>query len=160
MSENPNHQVPQEVLMAAMQHITRAGNLVMGRKSFENFEKVLGGADKVRAALPGVELVWLSGKRQSANDRTVASTPEEAIHYLTQKGFDEIIIGGGTETYNAFLEKDLITDVVLNIIPIISAGGIIGTSDDLNIKFRHAEHKLLTPDVIQLSLSKFSELKK
>jgi len=154
LSENSNHQVPQEVLMAATQDIVQAGNLVMGRKSFEHFEKVNGGADKVRAALPGVELVWLSGTLPGTDGLQVANNPEAAIDYLAKKGFQEILIGGGTDTYNAFLENDLITDVVLNIVPIISTGGILGIKDGLNIKFKLTGHNLLTADVIQLHFSK------
>ncbi len=60
-------------------------------------------------------------------------------------------IGGGTQTYNAFLEKDLITEMFLNIVPIVSgAGGIIGNSENLLSGFKLAGHKLMTDDIIQL----------
>jgi dihydrofolate reductase len=154
LSENLNHQVPQEIIGISVQDIKQAGNLVMGRKSFETFEMAFGGISKIKEVFPNVEFVGLSRTMQTTDEYKVVSSPEEAIKYLTRKGFNEILIGGGTETYNAFLEKDLITEVVLNIVPIITIGGILGTNDNLNIKFKLTEHKLLTDDVIQLRLSR------
>jgi dihydrofolate reductase len=154
LSGHEGHKVPQEIIGVALQDIIRAGNLVMGRKSYENFEKAFGGIHKIREALPNVELVWLSTTKQPNDDYTIAATPAEAIQYLAQKGFSEILIGGGTETYNAFLEKGLITAVVFNVVPILTAGGILVTSDALTIDFKLTKHVLLTEDVIQLSYSK------
>jgi dihydrofolate reductase len=150
LSENLNHQVPQEIINFSVQDIKQAKNLVMGRKSFETFEKAFGGIAKIKEVFPDVEFVWLSTTAQTNDERKVAKTPEEVVKYLSEKGIDEILIGGGTETYNAFLETDLITDVLLNVVPIITNGGDWGNSDKLNIKFKFTNQKLLTADVIQL----------
>lgn len=150
LAENQNHQVPQEIINISVRDIKQAKNLVMGRKSFEIFQRAFGSAAAIKAAFPDVEFVWLSKTRQTINDYKVVSSPEEAIEYLLEKGIDKILIGGGTETYNAFLEKNLITEVVLNVIPIITNGGNLGTDNKLNITFKLLEHKLLTDDVIYL----------
>lgn len=154
LSENLNHQVPQEIINMSVQDIKQAGNLVMGRKSFETFQQAFGGTAAIKAAFPGVEFVWLSETKKTTDNYKVASSPEEAVAYLTKKGINEILIGGGTETYNAFLEKDLITEALFNIVPIITLGGVLGTNDGLNIKFKLAEHKLLNEDVVQLRYSR------
>jgi dihydrofolate reductase len=154
LSGSESRMVSQEIIGIALQNVIQAGNLVMGRKSYENFEKAFGGTSKIKAALPNVELVCLSTTKQSNDTYKVAGSPEEAIQYLAKKGFSEIIIGGGTDTYNVFLEKDLATDVVFNIIPIITTGGILVTNDEVTIKFKLLKHTLLTDDVIQLRYSK------
>ncbi|MFT4156262.1 dihydrofolate reductase family protein [Parafilimonas sp.] len=159
LSENLNHQAPQEIINFSVQDIKQAKNLVMGRKSFEVFEKAFGGAAAIKAAFPDVEFVWLSTTAQTNDERKVAKTPEEAVKYLSGKGIDKIIVGGGTETYNAFLETDLITDVLFNVVPIITNGGDLGNSDKLNIKFKLAGQKLLTDDVIQLRYSRIERRK-
>jgi len=154
LSENLNHQVPQEIINLAVEDIKQERNLVMGRKSYEVFEKAFGGIEKLKEFFPNVEFVWLSTTAQTTDERKVVRTPEEAVKYLSEKGFDKILIGGGTETYNAFLKTDLTTDVLFNVVPIITNGGDLGNSDELNIKFKLKEHKLLTDDVIQLRYSK------
>jgi riboflavin biosynthesis pyrimidine reductase len=85
----------------------------------------------------------------------VVDKPKKAITYLEEKGFTEIIIGGGAKTYTAFLDKDLVTDIYFNTIPIvIGDGGIIGDSDELNLKFKIVETKLLTPEIAQIHFEK------
>lgn len=155
LSEDPNHHAPQEVIGAAIQDIIQAGNLVMGRKSFDVFEQAFGGMSKIQAAFPGVDFVLLSTSKQAREGYKVVSSPEEAVKYLTEKGVNEIIIGGGTESYNAFLDKDLITDVCLNIVPILTGSdSVLGSSPELHTNFKLTAHRLLTNDVIQLRLTR------
>ncbi|MBO9595035.1 MAG: dihydrofolate reductase family protein [Niabella sp.] len=154
LSENPGHQVPPAIIGQSLQHINRVGNLVMGRKSFENFVSAFGGIDAIRAVLPDAVFVWLSTTLETTPAYNVVSSAEAAVRYLEEKGVDEMLIGGGTETYNAFLEKDLITDVVFNVLPTITVGGVLGVNDGLNIKLRLTGQELLDNDVLQLRYKK------
>lgn len=150
LSENAGHEVPPEIIGLSIQYINRVGNLVMGRKTFENFVTALGGIDKVRELLPEVIFVILSSTWQTTDAYQVANSPEEAVKYLEARGFDEMLIGGGTATYNAFLEKDRITDVVFNMIPVITVGGILGSGEGLNIRLELVAQERLDNDVLQL----------
>lgn len=150
LSENQHHQVPMEIIEAAAADIRRTGNLIMGRKSFENFEKAVGGATQLQLAFPNVEMVWLSARTVTKPGRITAHSPEEAIQYLSSKGFREIIVGGGPDTYAAFLEKKLITDVLLNVVPLFTVGGAIGNFHEAAISLKLVGHQYLTPEVIQL----------
>ncbi|MCD2422782.1 dihydrofolate reductase [Niabella pedocola] len=154
LSENAGHEVPSEIIGLSIQYINRVGNLVMGRKSFENFVTAFGGIDKVREVLPEVVFVILSSTRQTTDAYQVTNSPEEAVKYLEARGANEMFIGGGTETYNAFLEKDRVTDVVLNVIPTITVGGILGTNDGLNIRLKLVAQEQLSNDVLQLRYKK------
>jgi dihydrofolate reductase len=152
LEENTNHQVPQEATEFLIQIAIQAGNLIIGRKTFEIVEQLTGG---IKQALSGIEIVLLSANDGLANDLKVVGTPQEAINYLTEKGFKEIAVGGGTQTYNAFLDQDLVTDIHFNIVPILTGiGGVLVTNDELVTRFKLTEHKVLSQGVVQLHLTK------
>jgi dihydrofolate reductase len=152
LAENPQHHAPKEAESFFVQQAIQSGNLVLGRKTFEVIEQFFGG---VKQALPGVEIVLLSETETTISDFKVVSNPQEAIKHLADKGFNEIAVGGGTKTYNAFLDGDFVTDIYFNFIPIITGyGGVLGTKDELNTKFKLTEHKLLADDIVQLHLTK------
>jgi dihydrofolate reductase len=143
---------PQEAINFFVQKAIQTGNLVVGRKTFDVFKQFPGGPKQI---LPGVQIVVLSSTSEPADGYPVVNSPEEAIEHLKEKGFTEIAVGGGTITYNVFLEKDLITDIIFDIIPvIIGDGGIIGVGDGLLTKFKLEEHKLIGGDVVQIHLRK------
>lgn len=152
LSENTRYEAPQEAMGIFMEIATRAGNLVIGKKTFEMLQRVMG---DIKGAFPGVELILLSASRTVTNDYKVVGNPEEAISYLTEKGYLEIAVGGGTITYNAFLEKDLITDIYFNIHPVIVGdGGVLGTDHTLATRFQLLSHKQVGEHIVQLHLNK------
>ncbi|HEY4322480.1 MAG TPA: dihydrofolate reductase [Mucilaginibacter sp.] len=152
LAENPQHAAPQEALGFFVQKANEIGNLIIGRKTFEVLQQFPGG---IKQFFPNVEVVLLSRSNIENKDFKVFGKPEEAINFLKGKGFNEIIIGGGAHTYNAFLEHDLITDIYFNFIPmVIGDGGIIGVGDNLNLKFKITEQKPLTNGIAQIHLSK------
>jgi dihydrofolate reductase len=152
LAENPQHQAPPEALGFFVQRANQAGNLIVGRKTFEVLKQFPGG---VKQIFPNVEVVVLSKSDDKIEDYKVVDKAKKAISFLEEKGFNEIIIGGGAKTYSAFLDKDLVTDIYFNTIPIvIGSGGIIGQSEDLFLKFKIAETKLLTPEIVQVHFEK------
>ena len=151
LAEDPNHQVPQEAIGIFMQVANRAGNLVMGKNTFNMFQPLL-----KEGPFSGIEIILLSGSEETVNGYKVVSSPEESITYLTEKGFQEIVVGGGTKTYNAFLDRDLVTDFYFNIHPLITSnGGILGTNNDLVSKFKLTEQKHVSDNFIQLEGIRF-----
>jgi dihydrofolate reductase len=143
---------PQEAIGFFVQKTIQIGNLVVGRKTYDIFKQFPGGPKQI---LAGVQIVVLSSTDEPADGYPVVNSPEEAIEHLKEKGFAEIAVGGGTITYNTFLEKGLITDIYIDIIPIIIGdGGVIGVKDDLFAKFKLVEHKLIADDIVQIHLSK------
>ena len=148
LAENPAHAAPQEALAFFLQQANIKGNLIIGRKTFDVLQQFPGG---VKAFFPNVEIVLLSRSNLNIEGYIVSDSPEHAVKYLTEKGFEEIIIGGGTNVYNEFLEKNLVTDIYFNYLPmIIGDGGVIGRSENLNIKFNIIEQKLLTDNIAQV----------
>lgn len=149
LAGNPNHAEPEEAFTSFIEEVIRAGSIIMGRTTLEVMNQFPGG---IKMMLPGVEIVILSTSVSTIEGCVVADSPEKAMAYLAGKGLEEAVVGGGPQVYNAFLEKDLVTDILFCYMPIvIGDGGIIGTGG-LALTFGLAEHKLITKDVIQTHL--------
>lgn len=152
LAENPGHQAPPEAMYIFMQMAGQAGNLIIGKNTFEMFRQIPGG---INGFLPGVTLVVLSATAPATEAYPVVRSAEEAIAYLAAKGFERVVVGGGTKTYNAFLDKDLVTDIHFNLLPLITgSGGILGTNIDLNSAFKLANQKSLADGIVQLHWTK------
>jgi dihydrofolate reductase len=152
LTDNPKHPVPKASVDFYIAKVMQAGNLVIGTKTYEVFQQHFGG---IQELFPGIDVVVISRSGSEANGCTVVKSPEEAVAYLQNKGFEEIVVGGGVQIYNLFLNKDMLTDLYFNYVPVIVGdGGILGTGDDLVSHFEVAEHTLLDEGVMQVHFSK------
>lgn len=151
IADNPHHQLPTEAMAFYVQFIRLVGNVVIGVKTFENFLKF---PKEVKELFNGIEIIILSGKPYIVDGYKTVSRPEEAIEYMSRKGVQEMAIGGGASTFNAFIDKDLVTDIYFNINPIITgSGAVLGNNSELNSKFKHNGQKLKN-GFVQLHLTK------
>lgn len=151
LSDNPAHVAPQGAMAFYLQRAKAAGNLVVGRKTYELFQQI---SSANKEAFSGIEIVLLSAAPLATDKHQVVGRPEEAISYLTAKGFEEIAVGGGTKTYNAFIEHDLVTDIYFNISPLVTGGGgVIANNTDLHTTFKLAGHTF-NDDFIQIHLTR------
>ncbi len=152
LTDNPNHPVPKAAIDFYIQKVIQAGNLIIGRKTLETFQQHFSGIQQI---FPGIEVLVLSRTSNEANGYKVVHSPEEAINFLHVKGFEEIVIGGGVQIYNIFLNRDMVTDIYFNYVPVIVGdGGILGTATGLLTNFEMTEHKLLNGGIVQIHLSK------
>lgn len=149
LANNPNHQIAPEIMGFLVQKALESGNLVFGYSTYTMF------IDMLQDALAGKEIVVLSNNHEVRSGHKIVSSPEEAVEYLRGKGIEEMVVCGGVQVYNAFLDKDLVTDIYFNIAPIIVGdGGIIGSKDDLLVKFDKLNCEPITENIIRLHLSK------
>jgi RibD C-terminal domain. len=96
----------------------------------------------------------LADKSYTADGYKTVTSPEEAIAYMSAKEVQEIAVGGGAGTFNAFLDKDLVTDIYFNISPIITgSGAILANNKELSSKFKYKGQKLKN-GFLQLQLTK------
>src|SRR5688500_5139740 len=152
LTENPNHPVPKGTVDFYIQKVMQAGNLIIGSKTLEIFQQHFGGIEQL---FPGIEVVVLSRSGNEANVWKVVHSPEEAVNYLQEKGFEEIVVGGGVQIYNIFLNRDMVTDIYFNYVPVIVGdGSTLGTAADLLTRFELMEHKLLDEGIVQMHLRK------
>lgn len=151
IADNPHHQLPPKAMEFYVQFVRQVGNVVIGLKTFENFIKF---PKEVKELFNGVEIIILSDKPYTVDGYMTVSSPEEAIEYMSGKGMQEIAIGGGAGTFNAFIDKDLVTDIYFNINPLITgAGAILGNNEELNSKFKYEEQNIKN-GFVQLHLTK------
>lgn len=148
LANNPNHQAPQEIIGFLLQRAGQAGNIVLGRSTYELFKDVL------KDFLSSLEVVVLSHDTQVSRGHKTVSSPEEAIQYLEGMGFEEVVVGGGTQTYNAFLDRDFVTDLYLNIVPLVIGDGGILLSKDSYVKFAELTSVPVMDNLVRLHLSK------
>lgn len=151
LSNSPHHQLPPEAMVFYLEYAKQVGSLVIGLKTFENFKNF---PRKVKELFKGIEIIILSDVPHVSNDYKVVKSPEEAIEYASARGLNEIAVGGGTHTFNAFIDKDLVTDIYLNVNPLITGvGGTLGSNSELNSKFKHRKQKVKN-GFVQLHLAK------
>lgn len=151
IADNPHHQLPPEAMEFYVQFVKQVGNVVIGLKTFENFLKF---PKEVKELFNGIEIIILSDKPYTVDGYKTVSSPEEAVAYMSGKGVQEIAVGGGAGTFNAFIDKDLVTVIYFNINPIITgAGAILGSNSELNAKFKHKGQKIKN-GFVQLHLAK------
>jgi dihydrofolate reductase len=152
LTDNPNHPVPKATVDFYIQKVTQAGNLIIGNKTLEAFQQHFGGIQQI---FPGIEVVVLSRSSNEAKDWKVVRSPEEAVNHLQKRGFEEIIVGGGVQIYNIFLNRDMLTDIYFNYVPVIVGdGGTLGTATNLLTYFELIENKLLNEGIVQMHLRK------
>jgi len=150
LSDNPTHQLPPEAMKFYLEYAHRVGNLVIGLRTFENFQKF---SQETQNLFKDIEIIVLSSKPSVANGYVFVKSPEEAIAYMASRGIKEIAVGGGTGTFNAFINKELVTDIYFNISPVVTGhGGVFGSYENLNSKFKVTEHKF-NDGFIKLHLS-------
>ena len=154
LANNTNHKSPKAGEEFFIEKAIQTGNLVIGRKTFEVIKELLGGNENLEYIFPGVTIVIISSDEDLTKKFKIFSNPRDVIEYLRDKGFDEIIIGGGTRLYNTFLEAKLLTDLYFNLTPVITgAGGVIGKDQDFFSTFKLVETRLLDGGIVQIHLS-------
>lgn len=151
LSDNPHHKLPKETMDFYLKYANKVGNLIIGLKTFENFQQF---PEEIKVHFKGIKIIILSNTSHTIEGYKVIESPEKAIDYLTAKGIQEVAIGGGTGTFNAFIDKDLVTDIYFNISPLITGnGGVLGNNNELNTKFKLAEH-IVNEDYLLLHLTR------
>lgn len=151
LSDHPDHVAPKGAMAFYLNRAKAVGNLVIGKKTFEIFQQI---PSDQQGAFSGIEIVLLATEPFTTDKHQVVNSPEAAIKYLSEKGFEEIAVGGGTKTYNSFIDNDLVTDIYFNISPLVTGGGgVLADNADLNTKFRLAGHTV-NEEFIQLHLTK------
>lgn len=120
VSDDPHHALPQQAMHFYLSLANRVGSLVIGAKTFEKFQQF---PEHIKALYAAIDIAILSTDPMISTQYVVISTPEKAMAYFSKKGVEEIVIGGGIGTFNAFLDRDLVTVIYFHISPIITGQG-------------------------------------
>ena len=101
---------------------SEVGCFIWGRKTYE---AVIKWEDDYLNALKGVKKIILSQSEMELQEGFVLKhSPEEALHYLENKGFQEAIITGGASINSEFAKRSLIDEIILDVNPSVLGEGI------------------------------------
>lgn len=113
--------------------VRKAGCVIVGRRTYHILTKQDGFAE-----FDGVRMVVVSHSDVELvqSNHSVAHSPQEALEQL--KEFPEVIVAGGGILNAAFMEANLVDELVLDIEPIVLGKGIPlfnGSAFDRKLKF-------------------------
>ncbi len=125
----------------------RSGNVIIGRRTYE----LLGSQAAFTQALAGVTIIVVSGRAQAPGDVTMASSPQEALRALGDRGFAAPVVGGGAQLDGAFLSEGLADELYVNIMPSITGSGpVLPVADTTEATLRLIDTKRLAGGLLQL----------
>ena len=108
-------------------HALAHGNFIVGRRTFEAFQAqpARAGADGSAAPNPfaSTTIVVVSTTLAVPNVAR-AATPEAALAALRERGHTTALLAGGEKLHNAFLQRDLVDELLLNVVPTLEDEGL------------------------------------
>ncbi|MGO9412513.1 MAG: dihydrofolate reductase family protein [Spirochaetia bacterium] len=140
------HPILREILGDFFQHVLKAGNVVVGRRTYELMTRQAseGGAAEIETVV--VSHSSFEGKAVEA-----VSTPQEALRYLAQKGFETALVGGGAQLDSSFLSEGLVDVIVLNVEPFATARGtFLGVARGFDADLHLVGTAKLSDDIVQI----------
>ncbi|WPR77373.1 dihydrofolate reductase family protein [Algoriphagus sp. NG3] len=122
----------QEELNNLDKHAKEAGNIVMGRKTYEIFND--------GEIFSGLDVVVVSSNR-TFEDAKVVESPGEALKYLNLQGYDKAFVIGGVTLASVFLSENLIDELYINIEPYIESGLKLEPNDGKSLNLTLLGHR-------------------
>jgi dihydrofolate reductase len=113
-----------------------AGNLIVGRRTFEG---MLSSGGAVGGPFSDLDIVVVSKNVGDLQGVTVARSPQEALNYLQKKGHQTALIGAGADLHNAFLGQGLVDELIFNVAPVLEGKGYNLLIDKENYQFKDVQ---------------------
>ena len=114
----------------------KAGAVIFGSRTYEIIGKPLAGRLNV--------ILTRHPERYKSADNLVFSSdsPERLLKNLAQKGYDEVVLAGGSIINSLFVKSRLINEIVLTIAPKIFGQGVplFSESCDLNLELLEVQN--------------------
>ncbi len=140
LARNPSHFVDwtsHEDKKIFYQLTKRAGALIIGDNTYKTFP----------SPLPGrlhIVLTYITEGKENIPGvvEFTSRPPEEILADLEARGYEEVVIGGGSQTNALFLEHDLVDEIWLTIEPVLFGIGVElfhGGTTGRNAKLIHME---------------------
>ncbi len=146
--ENGDTPWSEEEFEAYYDFVKERGNVVVGRNTYKLMKE---GGDFEKCGNPMVVIV--SEKNENKNDMNTifVSSPREAVEVLKEKGFEEIVVGGGGTLNAGFLKEGLFNEMILDVEPLVFGKGIKLFKDtDAEVKLELLEISKLSASTIRL----------
>lgn len=154
---SPDNPPKKEALDDFAAQAKAAGNFIVGRKTFQEMTDPRRVSQEEQEStdgpFAGIDIVVMSKHVEDIPGLQVAKSPQEALNYLQQKGHHTALISGGADIHNAFLEQNLVDEVIFNVAPVFEGKGLNLLIDPSNYQFktvRLLDCKPLGSGVVQL----------
>ena len=128
----------------------KAGVVIMGRKTFDAFNKMeipeWPNAD-------GLHIILTHQNRLDSKHPNIklAKSPKEALEIASHDGKDEVVVCGGSQTFGTFMKENLVDKIYLDIEPLLFGEGMpMFTAGEFEYPLEFIESKMLSPQTIQL----------
>ena len=135
----------------------KTGNFIYGRKTYEavkSWEK-----DYLTDLKDVVKLVISANKKLKPEwDFQRVDSPEEAIALLRNKGYEEILVTGGSSIYSYFLSHNLIDEIIFYVNPVIlGKGKLVFNFEGKELKLELLESTELNEGILELHYKVFKD---
>ncbi|MFA5109049.1 MAG: dihydrofolate reductase family protein [Patescibacteria group bacterium] len=119
------------------------GVVMMGENTFKTFPAPL----KER-----LNVVFTEQKNPPAQERVkwASGEPADILNELEKIGYKSALLGGGSYLNSLFLEKKLITEIILTVEPKIFGAGLSLFNKDLDVDLKLLEVKKLNDNTLML----------
>jgi dihydrofolate reductase len=106
-------------------HALGHGNFIVGRRTFEAFAAQPARAGAGAAPNPFASTTIVVVSRTLATPNVLrAATPEASLAVLRERGHTTALLAGGETLHNTFLERDLVDELLLNVVPTLEDEGL------------------------------------
>ncbi|MDP3726881.1 MAG: dihydrofolate reductase family protein, partial [bacterium] len=128
--------------------VKKRGNIILGKRTYE----IMRGENEFeKLGHPFTVVVSNSPENKDGAKITFVSYPKEAVEVLRQRGFDEVVVGGGSTLNAGFIKEGLIDEIYLDIEPVVFGKGIrLFAESDFESKLQLLETKKISDNSIQL----------
>lgn len=123
-----------------------AGAVIMGKNTFDTFTGIL--KDRLN--------IVLTDEDEISDDKDLlfyCGDLKKLLYDLFQKGFKEVVLGGGAYTNYSFYEEDLIDTIIITISPILFGRGFNLFSQPLEKRLKLLDFGKLDEDTVFLKYS-------
>lgn len=129
--------------------IKRTGNIIVGRRTYEIMKK-----SNEFEGLKDIKVLVVTNNpsfNTTNSNHSTQPSPKEALEFLRQQGFQEVLVAGGSKLNTSFMAENLIDEIYLDIEPLALSRGIKLFADaDFEAKLELLDTKQFSPNELQL----------
>lgn len=139
----------EEDLQGFYEHSKKAGNIIMGRNTYESASKYgyFPFPDAINVVMTHQPLENRWGEKVIFTDKS----PKEVLQILEEKGFKEAFLAGGGYLNSSFMKEGLIDEIYLDIEPLVFGKGIqVFSPEDFEYELELLEINKLNKNTVQV----------
>lgn len=128
--------------------IKQRGNIVLGRRTYEMMKEI---NEFEKLGFPTTAVISNQANNQNQKGVILVPSPGKAIEAIRQNGFEEMVVGGGSQTNTIFMKNGLIDEIYLDLEPLLFGKGIKLFADiGKEVKLQLLEMTKLSENIIRL----------